>query len=112
MALVNGYAGEHPVKLIEAAAAAPYPLAGDIAIDGVWLSDCPDQVADLEQSYDFGSAELTSRFSFTGGGRRVECEVLTFASREDPTLVCQEVSLIADGACDLLVRAAIDASST
>ena len=110
MALVNGYAGQHPIRLIEAAAVAPYPLAGDIAIDGVWLSDRPYQVADLEQSYDFATAELTSWFTFAGAGHRVQCDVVTFASREDPTLVCQEVSFIADGACDLLVRATVDAS--
>ena len=40
MALVSGYAGEHPERRVEAAAA-PYPLAGDVAINGVWLSDVP-----------------------------------------------------------------------
>lgn len=39
MALVSGFAGEHPERRIEAAAAAPYPLAGYIAINGVWLVD-------------------------------------------------------------------------
>jgi hypothetical protein len=53
MALVSGFAGKHPERRIEAAAAAPYPVAGDVAINGVWLSDAPRQVRDLEQSYDF-----------------------------------------------------------
>src|SRR5205085_7691631 len=51
MALVSGFAGEHPQRRIEAAAAAPYPLAGDVAINGVWLSDALHQVRDLEQAY-------------------------------------------------------------
>jgi hypothetical protein len=35
MALVSGFAGEQPLRQIVAAAPAPYPLAGDVAIDGV-----------------------------------------------------------------------------
>jgi protein-glucosylgalactosylhydroxylysine glucosidase len=110
MALVSGFAGEHPLRQIEAAAPAPYPLAGDVAIDGVWLSDVPHQVRDLEQSYDFSTGELSSKFTFAASGNAVHCEVLTFASREDPTLVCQELSLTAESACDLKLRAMIDAA--
>jgi hypothetical protein len=58
MALVSGFAGEHPERFIEAAATAPYPLAGDVAINGVWLSDAANQVRDLEQGYDFATGEL------------------------------------------------------
>ena len=110
MALVSGFAGEHPDRRIEAAAAAPYPLAGDLAINGVWLSDVPHQITDLEQAYDFSVGELTSRFTFAASDVVAQCEVLTFASREDPTLVCQEVHLTADTACDLTVQAMVDAA--
>ena len=110
MALVNGYAGEHPERCIEAAAVAPYPLAGDIAVDGVWLSDIPHQVHDLQQAYDCASGELTSTFAFDAVGRHIACEVVTFASREDPTLVCQELILRVDGACEVQVRAGVDAA--
>jgi trehalose/maltose hydrolase-like predicted phosphorylase len=107
MALVSGYVGEDPERRIEAAAPAPFPLAGDIAIDGVWLSDLGYQVGELEQAYDFATGELTSRFVFTARDRRLECSVLTFASREDPTLVCQEIALKVDGASDLQIRAGV-----
>jgi hypothetical protein len=50
MALVAGYVGEDPERRIEAAAPAPYPLAGDIAVNGVWLSDLQHQVDELEQA--------------------------------------------------------------
>src|SRR6187549_4108719 len=46
MALVSGFAGEHPERRIEAAATAPYPLAGDLAVDGVWLSDIRHRIRD------------------------------------------------------------------
>ena len=51
-----------------------------------------------------------SRFSYVSSGVTVPCEILTFASREDPTLVCQEVAIVVDDACDLQVKAIIDGS--
>src|ERR1700744_5915304 len=71
MALLSGFAGEHPERRIEAAAIAPYPLAGDLAVDGVWLSDTPQTVSDLRQGYDFANGELTSAFVFKACGRAV-----------------------------------------
>ena len=76
MALVSGFAGEHPERRIEATAAAPYPLAGDVAINGVWLSDAPHQVRNLEQSYDFSTGELTSAFGFSATDVSLRCEIL------------------------------------
>jgi trehalose/maltose hydrolase-like predicted phosphorylase len=109
MALISGYAGEHPERHIEAAAVAPYPIAGDIAINGVWLSDAAHQASDATQAYDFGTGELTSAFTFTAGGCHARVEVLTFCSRPDPTLVCQEIAVIASAACSLTLRAVVDA---
>ena len=108
MALVSGLVGEHPESRIEAAAAAPYPLAADIAINGIWLDDQPWAVSDLRQSYDFSCGELTSRFRFTAGEIRVAVKVTTFASRTAPTLVLQEVEVTPEAACDLTFRAAVD----
>jgi trehalose/maltose hydrolase-like predicted phosphorylase len=108
MTLVCGLAGEHPDRRIEAAAAAPYPLAADIALNGVWLSDQPWAVSDLVQTYDFQRAELESRFVFAAAGRRAEVVVVTFASRTAPALVLQEVAITVDSACDLTLRARID----
>jgi trehalose/maltose hydrolase-like predicted phosphorylase len=110
MALLSGYTGEHPERRIEAAAVAPYPIAADIALGGVWLSDVPHQVGQLEQSYDFATAELTTRFAFSAAGCVARLEVLTFCSRTDPTLVCQEIGIEVDGPCELALRAIIDAT--
>jgi trehalose/maltose hydrolase-like predicted phosphorylase len=111
MALLSGYSGEHYERKIEAAAVAPYPVAADLALGGVWLSDVPHQVADLEQAYDFSCGELTTRFNFAAAGRTARVEVLTFCSREDPTLVCQEIAVTVDGACSVGLRAIIDAGN-
>lgn len=107
-AIVSGVAGEHRERRIEAAAQVPYPLAGDVAIDGAWLSDQPWAVSDLRQSYDFETAELSSSFTFIMGGRRVRLEVVTFASRTAPALVLQETRIEVDSACDLRLVGSVD----
>ncbi|AYV48561.1 glycoside hydrolase family 65 protein [Caulobacter flavus] len=110
MCLVSGFSGQHYERQIEAAAVAPYPLAGDLALDGVWLSDVPHQVTELQQDYDFSCGELTSRFVCEAQGRRAAVEVVTFCSRRDPTLVCQEIAVTVGKACALGLRASIDAA--
>lgn len=108
MTLVSGVAGEHQERRVEAAAPSPYPLAGDIALNGVWLSDQPSTVSDLVQTYDFSTAELTSRFRFAAGGRVAEVTVVTFANRDAAALVQQEVRITVDAACDLALRATVE----
>jgi trehalose/maltose hydrolase-like predicted phosphorylase len=108
LALLSGYSGEHPERRIEAAANAPYPIGGDVAINGVWISDAPHRLAGLEQAYDFATGELTSRFRFSVEGARVQVVVVTFASRDEPTLICQETTIVADAACQVQLRAIID----
>jgi trehalose/maltose hydrolase-like predicted phosphorylase len=112
MALVSGLAGEHWERRVEAAAPAPYPLAGDISLNGVWLSDQPWTVSDLVQTYDFATAELTSAFRFDAGGRTAEVSVVTFANRDAPSLVQQEVRVTVDAACDLGLRAIVEVAGS
>jgi len=109
MTLLSGYSGLHPKRQIEAAATAPYPLAGDIAIDGVWMSDIPESCAAFEQSYDFSCGELTSKFTFRTDAASIDVEVLTFCCRHQPTLLCQELVVTSDAACDMTLRAFVDA---
>ena len=108
--LVSGFSGLHPQVQVEGAAQAPYPLAGDLAIDGVWLTAAPQQGEFLEQAYDFATGELTTRFRFRTANATATLEVLTFASKKQPTLVLQEVGLEVDTACDVKLRAVVDAS--
>jgi len=105
MVLVSGLTGAHPERGIEAAASAPYPLSGDLAIDGVWMSEQPWAVGDLRQSYDFATAELRSAFTYQVGTRRLSVEVVAFASRTAPSIVAQEVRVTADGPCEVKFRA-------
>ncbi|QTC93343.1 glycoside hydrolase family 65 protein [Brevundimonas goettingensis] len=108
MAIVSGFAGEHPERRVEAAAPAPYPLAGDLALNGVWLNDQPSAVSNLVQRYDFSTGELTSAFRFEAGGVSAEVVVLTFASRSAPAVVLQEVEVRVSAACQVGLRAIVE----
>ena len=109
LTLLSGYSGEHPQRRIEAIAVAPYPVAGDIQLAGVWLSDATYAVTVIDQAYDFATGELTSRFEFAAGGRRAWVEVLVFCSRDEPSLVCQEITIELDADSDLALKAMLDA---
>jgi trehalose/maltose hydrolase-like predicted phosphorylase len=108
MALLCGYSGLHPERKIEAAAVAPYPLAADISLNGVWLSDVPHQVTVLDQAYDFSCGELTTRQRFTAQGITAAIEVLNFCCRHQPTLVVQEIAVRCDAACDLELKSLVN----
>ena len=106
--LVNGFSGTHPTIQVEGAAQAPYPLAGDIALNGVWMRTSPHLAAFVDQRYDFATGELTTRFDYTAGGVTAHVEVLTFCSRKEPTIVAQEVRVQVDAAARLTLRAIVD----
>lgn len=109
LTLISGYAGEHPQRKIEAIAVAPYPIAGDIQLGGVWLSDALYAVNVIDQAYDFATGELTSRFEFEAGGCKARIEVVTFCSRDAPSLVCQEMTIELEADSDLTLKAVIGA---
>ncbi|MGN6515334.1 MAG: glycoside hydrolase family 65 protein [Rhizomicrobium sp.] len=109
MALVSGFSGLHPERKIEAAANAPYPLAGDIALDGVWMSDAPTCCAAVTQAYDFSCGELTSRLRFEVGDIAADIKILTFCCRHQPTLLVQEIQIATNTACDMKLRAIVAA---
>ena len=111
LSLVSGYTGEHPERGIEAIALAPFPVAGDIQLAGVWLSDSPHAVTVVDQTYDFGSGELTSRFRFTAETITATIGVLLFCSREEPSLVCQEITIELDSDAELAMTAMVDGRS-
>jgi hypothetical protein len=55
MALLSGFSGQHAVRRIEAAALIPYPPAGDICVDGVWMSEAPQNVRIIDVAVVGGS---------------------------------------------------------
>ncbi|MBV8144029.1 MAG: glycoside hydrolase family 65 protein [Gammaproteobacteria bacterium] len=108
LTLISGYTGEHPQRHIEAIAVAPYPVAADLQLAGVWLSESPQAVTLIDQAYDFGAGELRSRFRFTAGGCVASLEVLLFCSRDQPSLVCQDIAVTVDKTVDVCLQAMVD----
>jgi protein-glucosylgalactosylhydroxylysine glucosidase len=107
LAMLNGLAALHPVMGIEYSPEAPYPLAGDLAVGRVRLSEWPHCAGEVEQRYDFTCGELHSRFCAEIDGTVLDVEVLTFASRSHPALVVQEVSVTPSRACELTLTALV-----
>ena len=108
VAIVNGLAAVDPVEKGEGFARGPYPIGGDVEIDGAKLSRLPGQTELVEQAYDFASGELTSRFTFRSGETTATVEVLTFCSRSLPTVVLQDVQVRVDRPCRLVITAKVD----
>lgn len=108
VSMLTGFVGEHPEERVEAAARTPFPLAGDLVIDGVRLSQVPYLLEEPRQSYDFATGELTTMAVFRTAGARVEIEVLAFCSRRRPTLVVQEIRVTCDRPCRVDISAGLD----
>jgi protein-glucosylgalactosylhydroxylysine glucosidase len=105
--IVNGVVGLHVEEPVEAAVPVPYPLAADMGIGETWLTEQPWLISDVTQRYDFAAGELSSGFAFHVGEVALRAEVLTFASRSDPSLVLQRIELTTDAACTVRLRAGI-----
>ena len=108
VAMVSGFEGLDPETRVEAFARAPYPVAGEIRVGGVALSD--DGRARLrEQRYDFSTGELTTLLDFDAGTARADVEILTLCCRTQPSLAMQETTLRVDRDCRVTMSACIDA---
>ncbi|GAA1616694.1 glycoside hydrolase family 65 protein [Catellatospora bangladeshensis] len=105
---LSGFDGVDPAQAVETFARAPYPLAGDIRVDGKSMDYAPDRVRLVDQRYDFGCGELTSRFVFEPDGVPVHAQVTTFCSRTHPTLVLQETHIRAEHECEITISAGVD----
>jgi len=106
--VVNGLVERDPVEDGEGFARAPYPFAGDLQVDGHWLTSHPGQARFLEQAYNFGCGELHTAFEFRPDATRLRVQVVSFCSRSLPALVLQEVRLEVDDECELSVLAGLN----
>lgn len=108
LAILNGFAGIDGESGAEGFARVPYPLAGDLELNGVSLKSAPERAQLREQSYDFGRGELRTVSDFDAGDVRAKLDVLTFCSRTMPMLVLQEVHVSVSRACDAVLTAGVD----
>src|SRR5512142_91904 len=77
LVIVSGLAAVHPKEKVEGFARGPYPFAGDVAIDGVKISERSDQLKLVAQRYDFSCGELHTKLRFVAGNANATIEVLT-----------------------------------
>src|SRR3979411_1908361 len=105
LAIVNGLAAIDPVEQGEAFARGPYPIAGELEVNGCELSRMPEQAQFLEQRYDFSCGELTSRFDFHAGDATASVEVLTLCSRTLLSVILQQVRVKVDRPCRVVISA-------
>jgi protein-glucosylgalactosylhydroxylysine glucosidase len=98
---------------MEATSPAPYPLETDITVGTVSLLTNPDTVKPTRQTLDMSTGELTSDFTFAPGtGVSLGVEVVQFASRSAPSLVCQEIKLVASADTEVRLTPSIDTEGT
>ena len=105
--LVKGFSGLHPTAQVESTAQAPYPVAGDIAIDGVWLGAAPNQSNFVDQRYDSRTAS-SPRGSRTGARDDSRSGGSDVLQPEAPTLVLQEIAVTVHAGAQLSLRAIVD----
>ena len=108
--IVGGFAGLDPGDGVEGFTRAPYAVATDVRLNGVWASMAPEWVRVLEQRYDFGTGELLTTWAFTVEGTTATVETLIFCPRSVPTLVACETSVRLDRPADLEIAGGLDPS--
>src|SRR5689334_1341567 len=108
VSMVNGFAGLDVRDGLEGFARTPFPLGADVSLDGVRLSQAPQNVAFREQRYDFGRAELTTLLDYRIGETTARLEVRQFCSHQLPTIALQEIRITVDRAADLIVSVGLD----
>jgi hypothetical protein len=108
LAIVNGLAAIHPADEVEGFSRGPYPVAGDITIDGLRMSEHVERTRFVEQRYDFSCGELLARFAYELPHVRADCELLVFCSRTQPMLVLHELRVRVNADCELSLTLSVD----
>jgi trehalose/maltose hydrolase-like predicted phosphorylase len=106
--MVNGFAGRSPADGVEGFARAPFALATDVQVDGVWASAAPEWTRITEQRYDFSAGELHTSWAFRVNGTTARVETLVFCPRCVPALAVCEITIRLDSPADLKIALGVD----
>jgi protein-glucosylgalactosylhydroxylysine glucosidase len=114
---VSGFVCTQVPYGMQAISPAPYPLETDLRIGtedtGPRALRNPDLVKLTRQTLDMSTGELASEFTFApGGAASLKVEVLQFASRSVPSLLCQEITLVASADTEVTLIPSIDSDGT
>src|SRR2546423_12882093 len=93
LAIVNGLAAIHPADEVEGFSRAPYPVAGDISLNGMKLSEHPEPARLIDQRYDFSCGELLSRYAYAVEATRADAKHLGFCRRTQPTVLTHDLGV-------------------
>ncbi len=105
---VSGFVYRHIPFQMQALSPAPYPLVVDMQVGNISMLQRPDLVSIRRQTLEMASGELLTEMTFNpGNGVSFELQVLQFASRSVPALLCQEVSIKPSAAAHLALTAQI-----
>jgi trehalose/maltose hydrolase-like predicted phosphorylase len=106
--MVTGFAGISPDDGVESFAQAPYVMAIDVRLNGVWASAAPEWVELIDQAYDFALAELRTRWAFHVEGATASVETVAFCAKSVPSLAAVDVTVRVDRAADLALSGGVD----
>jgi hypothetical protein len=91
---VSGFVFAHTAHRVESLSPAPYPLETDVRAKGVSLLKHPDLLKVKRQTLDMSCGELFTELTFAPSSSvRLDIEVVQFASRSVPSLLCQEIQI-------------------
>jgi len=109
--LVSGYVFSHPMFKFENAALAPYPLATAINASGASTKYTPKSLTVKSQTLNMENGELVTKMVLTPpDNSKLEIEVLQFASRSVPALLCQQINLTASKYMQIQIIMRIDST--
>src|SRR5689334_2165551 len=107
-AMVNGFAGLDVTDGLEGFAQVPFPLAADVAVGRVRLSEHEHLVEFIEQRYDFSTATLSTELAYHVDDVTVRIEVTQFCSHTQPVVVLQEIAIRVDRSAQIAVAVGVD----
>lgn len=110
--VVAGFVQNCPSGQFEQLAPAPYPLGMDIRANGFSIREHPDRLTVHRQALDMQSGELATEMTFAAGDVSLEIEVLQFASRSVPCVVCQKVGIKPSLGVEIELNTIMDTAGT
>src|SRR5215469_4106393 len=106
---VGGFVTKDEDYRMESLAVAPYPLSMDIRAGALSSLEDPALLKATRQTLDMATGELSTEMIFApGAGITLNLEVLQFASRSVPSLLCQEILVTSSADIDITFIAMID----
>jgi len=111
--VVSGFVHANPYHLVEELCPAPYPLGTEIEVDcgshKASLLKQPELLTIKRQTLDMATGELLTEMTFKPcKNSQLNIEVLQFASRSVPCLLCQEIKIVPSADLSIKVSARID----